>query len=176
MELLLPGVDLGGDRVNALAVVTTEFVCGGGIVLTFGFFLFHLLLFEKKLGGEKRVICIGLARTFLIVQIFNELYGKTEDSFVIRSSRRRFTNFGEMGSKGGDKGEVVVIKNFVCGFSNEGWISRKETSEDPSGGGKLPDPANPRMPVAVVDFITRKNSEMITVDEELIGIGDFTLF
>ena len=74
MELLLTGVDLGGDRVNALAVVTTEFVCGGGIGLTFGFFLFHLLLFEKKLGGEKRVICIGLARTFLITLIQGILY------------------------------------------------------------------------------------------------------
>ena len=81
-----------------------------------------------------------------------------------------------MGSKGGDKGKVVVIKNFFCGFPNEGWIRRKKTSKDPSGGGKLPDSTNPRMPVTVVDFIARKNSEMITVDKELIGIGDFTLF
>ena len=71
MELLLTGVDLGGDRVNALAVVTTAFVCGGGVVPSSEFFFFHLLLFENKLGGEKRVIFLCLARPFFIVQIPN---------------------------------------------------------------------------------------------------------
>ena len=53
MELLLTGVDLGGDRVNALAVVTTEFVCGGGIVLTFGFFPFSSSSFREEAWGRK---------------------------------------------------------------------------------------------------------------------------
>jgi hypothetical protein len=68
-----------------------------------------------------------------------------------------------------------MIKNFVCCFSNEGWIRGKKTSKNSAGGGKLPNSTNPRIPAIIVDFLTRKNSEMIAIDKELIGISNFSL-